>query len=205
MASQKNLSPALGLCLIAAAGFIGLSLWSYQPGDLGASSSSALILNYGGRIGAALALYSQLLIGWGAYLAALLILGEGISLLIPRREPPPSFRTRFLYEALMVLSFSPLLTLLQKYLSPRILGEELEKVGLGGVWGRLASEGLLQWLGLIGTRLVLVTVLVVSACLLTEMKPLLFLGRILGGLFHFISSLFQHIFHIIFSAIIFFQ
>lgn len=191
MASKKHLSPALGLCLIAGAAFIGLSLWSYQPGDLEESASSAFILNYGGRTGAGIALYSQLLIGWGAYLAALLILGEGIAHLIPRREPPASFSLRFIYELLIVLSFAPLLTLLQGYLPPRLLGEQLQEMGLGGLWGGMVSESLMRWLGLIGTRLVLVTVLVVSACLLTEMKPLFFLGRMGKSFGSFLGALFR--------------
>ncbi|MEA1927763.1 MAG: DNA translocase FtsK, partial [Candidatus Auribacterota bacterium] len=106
----------------------------------------------------------------------LIIGGEGINRLIPHNLPLRPNWVRAFYELLIVAGFSPLLTL-QSYLPPQLLGPQLENMTLGGWWGILISRYLLLYLGEFGTRLVLVTVVMVSLALLTEMKPFLWFAH----------------------------
>ena len=182
MTGEKNLSPALGLILIAIGIFIAVSLLSYHDGDVGNAGGVDTVLNYSGRVGAYLALYLFLVIGGAALTVPILITGEGISRLIPRHRPPRPVELKCLYGLLIIASLAPLLSI-QMTLSPSLLGPHLEDITLGGWWGGVISEGLLEYLGDFGTRLVLVTVLLVSLALLTEMKPFLFLVRRISGIF----------------------
>jgi len=174
MTTEKNLSPALGLVLIAIGIFIAVSLLSYHPGDAGNAGRTGMILNYSGRVGAELALYLFLVVGASALAIPLLITAEGINRLVPHPSPPRPVWLRGFYELLIVASLAPLLSL-QTTFAPRLLGPQLEKMTLGGWWGGVVSSGLLEYLGDFGTRLILMTVLLVSIALLTEMKPLIFL------------------------------
>ncbi len=185
MTAEKHFSPALGLVLIAVGIFTAVSLLSYHAGDADSAGGGAVVVNYSGRVGAELAQKLYLVLGAAALVLPLLVIAEGIVRLIPRQTSPRPAFLKCLYGLLIVLSLSPLLSL-QNLLSSRLLGEQLEGVSLGGWWGREAA-GILRPLGPFGSRLVLVTILMVSFALLTEMKPVLFLARQFRSLFRVIG------------------
>lgn len=188
MASGKKNSPATGLILIAAAIFLALSLFSYHPEDAGHARPPGPVYNYGGRVGAWLSLYIFLAVGWAGYCLPLLMLGEGISRIAPHREPPRPFWIKLIQEAAIILSLAPIFSLQNTFVTER-LGWQLKEIGLGGYWGYLSSTWLLKYLGVAGTRLVLVSILSITACLLTEMKPILFLINQARRLLRFFLSL----------------
>lgn len=183
MTGEKKLSPAMGLILIAIAIFIAVSILSYHSGDAGNAGPDQAILNYSGRVGAELSLYLFLVLGGAALAIPLIVAAEGISCLIPKQKPSSSGRGRFFYEILIVGGLAPLLSL-QTYISPSILGPQLQNMTLGGWWGDLISKCLMEYLGDFGTKLVLVTVVMVSLALLTELKPLIWLIKICGKIIH---------------------
>ncbi len=178
---EKRYSPALGLILIAVGIFIAVSLLSYHPGDAASARGDGLIYNYCGRVGAELSLALYLVLGGGALAIPLLILAEGIGLLLPRSRPPRPALLKIFYGLLILAGVSPLLNL-QSALPAAWLGEQLEGMGLGGWWGRLAV-GWLSPLGPFGSRLVLVSMVLIPLALLTELKPILVPARALGLLF----------------------
>jgi len=188
MAFREKNSPAAGLILIAVAIFLALSLFSYHPGDAGHARPPGPVFNFGGRVGALLSLYVFLAVGWAGYFIPLLMLGEGINRLVPRKDPPRPFWIRMIQETAIILSLAAIFSI-QTTIAPGRLGWQLENIGLGGYWGRLSSSWLLKYLGVAGTRLVLVSVLSIAACLLTEMKPVLFLINQFRRLFNFFVSL----------------
>jgi DNA segregation ATPase FtsK/SpoIIIE, S-DNA-T family len=182
MTGPKKLSPALGLILIAIGIFIAVSIISYHPGDAGNAGSGGGVLNYSGRVGAEIALYLLLVVGGAALVIPLLISAEGISRLVPHQLPPRPASVRLLYEIIIIAGLSPLLSI-QTYLLPRLLGPQLEKMSFGGWWGKLISHWLMEYLGGFGTRLVLVTVVLVSFALLTEMKPFIWFVKLIQNIF----------------------
>ncbi len=188
MSKEKNLSPALGLILIAVGLFTAIGLFSYHPGDVGNARGPHAIFNYAGKLGAWFSLYLFLVVGYAAYAVPVFLAGEGIARLVPREGSPRPSWLKLIYEALMIASLSPLLNEFPKLAGG--LGEQLEKMGSGGWWGSLVHTPLHSYLGEVGTRLVLVTVFVVSGALLTEMKPLIFLARCGRRAASFAASLF---------------
>ncbi len=175
---EKRHSPALGLILIAVGIFVAVSLLSYHPGDAAGARGDGLIYNYCGRVGAELALALYLVLGAGALVIPALILAEGIVLLLPRNRPPRPVSLKFFYGLLIVAGLSPLLNL-QTTFPPAWLGKQLEGMGLGGWWGGVAVS-FLSPLGPFGSRLVLVSMILVPLALLTELKPILVPARALG-------------------------
>ncbi|MCX6349191.1 MAG: DNA translocase FtsK 4TM domain-containing protein [Candidatus Aureabacteria bacterium] len=169
MNAPKRFAPAVGLILIAGAIFISVSLFSYHPGDAGHAGAPGPVYNYGGQVGAWLSLFLLLILGYGAWALPAALLAEGCFLLFSSRSRPVFIS--LLYEIFAFASFSALWGL-RRGLPPRALGWQLERVGWGGYWGREASGFLLAYLGLVGTRIILVTVFVLSILLLTDMKPL---------------------------------
>ena len=185
---ERNLASVLGLILIGLAIFVAISLVSYNPADAGHQGSApAFAYNYGGTIGAYAALYLFLLVGGAAFVLPLSLLGEGIGRFFGGRWSLPGFR--FLCHLALILGASSLLAVWRP-LPSSVLGWQLEDLGLGGVWGGLSSGCLLKYLGPVGSRLVLVTVLAVSFGFLTAMRPYLFLVRLAAGFGGFIVSLF---------------
>ncbi len=178
---EKRHSPALGLILIAVGIFIAVSLLSYHPGDAASARGDSLIYNYCGRVGAELSLALYLVLGYGALVLPPLVLAEGIVLLLPRSRPPRPALLKFFYGLLIVAGASPLFNL-QAALPAARLGEQLEGMGAGGWWGRLALEWLAP-LGPFGSRLVLVSMVLIPLALLTELKPVLVPVRALGRVF----------------------
>ena len=170
MTGERKLSPAAGLLLIAAGVFVLVSLLSYHPDDAANAAAPTAVMNYSGLVGAWISLYLLLLVGYASYGIAVLLVGEGISRLVPRHTPPRSAWIKVFYEFLMIVSLAPLLSLFPL----RLPGIQLESFGGGGFWGDQVSRFLGGYLGVFGTRLVLVTVFLVSAALLTEMKPLIY-------------------------------
>ena len=191
MTGPKKLSPALGLILIAIGIFIAVSIVSYHPGDAGNAGSERGVLNYSGRVGAEIALYLLLVVGGAALVIPLLISAEGISRLIPHQLPPRLASIRLFYEIIIIAGLSPLLSI-QTYLSPHLLGTQLENMSFGGWWGELISHWLMEYLGGFGTRLVLVTVVLVSFALLTEMKPFIWFSRLLQRIFALLTRWIAH-------------
>jgi hypothetical protein len=191
MTGPKKLSPALGLILIAIGIFIAVSIVSYHPGDAGNAGSERGVLNYSGRVGAEIALYLLLVVGGAALVIPLLISAEGISRLIPHQLPPRLASIRLFYEIIIIAGLSPLFSI-QTYLSPHLLGTQLEKMSFGGWWGELISHWLMEYLGGFGTRLVLVTVVLVSFALLTEMKPFIWFSRLLQRIFALLTRWIAH-------------
>jgi DNA segregation ATPase FtsK/SpoIIIE, S-DNA-T family len=191
MTGEKKLSPALGLILIAIGIFIAVSIVSYHPGDAGDAGPGGGVLNYSGRVGAEIALYLLLVVGGAALVIPLLISAEGISSLIPHHLPPRPVWIRLLYEIIIIAGLAPLLSI-QTYLSPRLLGSQLENMSFGGWWGELISHGLMEYLGGFGTRLILVTVVLVSFALLTEMKPFIWFSRLLRRIFILLARWIAH-------------
>jgi DNA segregation ATPase FtsK/SpoIIIE, S-DNA-T family len=178
---ENRHSPALGLILIAIGIFIAVSLLSYHPGDAAAARGDSVAYNYCGGVGAELALALYLVLGAGALAIPLLILAEGLARLLPRRRPLRPVVLKFLYGLFIVAGLSPLLNL-QSTFPAAWLGEQLEGMGLGGWWGGVATAGLAP-LGPFGSRLVLLTMVLVPLALLTELKPVLVPARALGAFF----------------------
>lgn len=168
---EKRHSPALGLILIAVGIFVAVSLLSYHPGDAAGTRGDGIICNYCGRVGAELALALYLVSGGGALAVPLLILAEGIVLLLPRDRSSRPLLLKCFYALLMVAGLSPLLNL-QSTCPASWLGEQLEGMGMGGWWGGVAVS-FLSPLGPFGSRLVLVSMVLVPLALLTELKPIL--------------------------------
>ncbi len=178
---ENRHSPALGLILIAIGIFIAVSLISYHPADAAASRGDSVIYNYCGLVGAELALYLYLALGGAALVIPVLILAEGIVRLLPRRSPPRPTLLKTVYGLLIVAGISPLLAL-QSPRRAEWLGEQLRGMGPGGWWGSVAT-GWLEPLGSFGSRLILLTMVLVPLALLTEMKPILVLVRFLSFCF----------------------
>ena len=185
MSADKRFAPAVGLLLIAGAIFVAVSLFSYQPGDAGHAGAGP-VYNYGGRVGAQVALYLLLVLGYGAWALPAALLAEGCFLIFSSRSRP--FVVSLLYELAALAAFSGLWGL-KRGVAPRALGWQLERVGWGGFWGREASGFLLSSLGLIGARIILLTVFVLSVLLLTDMKPLYWSFSLARGAARFVRSL----------------
>lgn len=178
---ENRHSPALGLILIAVGIFIAVSLLSYHPGDAAAARGDSVIYNYCGGVGAELALALYLAVGGGALAIPALILAAGLGRILPRPRARRPALLKFLYALSIVAGVSPLLSL-QSTIPASSLGKQLEGMGLGGWWGGVAT-GWLEPLGPFGSRLVLLTMVMVPLALLTEMKPILVPVRLLGAFF----------------------
>jgi len=176
--------------LVAGAVFVLLSLATYQPGDVGQASGEIPVFNYIGKGGAWTALALFLLLGWGAYSVPVFLLGEGVGCLAAGPGPRRPVAVRLLLELAAVLSFAPLFSIQTSIPDSRI-GWELQEIGLGGAWGAAAGGFLFENLGLVGSRLVLITVLVVSISVLTDLKPFFIAGAAAARLGRGIASLFR--------------
>ncbi|RKZ96474.1 MAG: cell division protein FtsK [Gammaproteobacteria bacterium] len=185
--NQQVMSSAIGFRLreaalilsLALAGYLLLSLWSYQPTDPGWSTTGMndIVANRGGIVGAWLA--DSLLYGFGfpAYLSPLMLAFSGWLLFSWGKTADSEGALHFwIIKAIGLMmalaAASGLSTLsLASY-------AELLPLGAGGVLGEVVGNGFVAIFGASGTTLLLLAVLLTGVTLFTGLSWLMVIDRI---------------------------
>jgi len=185
--NQQVMSSAIGFRLreaalilsLALAGYLLLSLWSYQPTDPGWSTTGMndIVANRGGIVGAWLA--DSLLYGFGfpAYLSPLMLAFSGWLLFSWGKTADSEGALHFwiikaIGLVMALAAASGLSTLsLASY-------AELLPLGAGGVLGEVVGNGFVAIFGASGTTLLLLAVLLTGVTLFTGLSWLMVIDRI---------------------------
>jgi len=185
--NQQVMSSAVGFRLreaalilsLALAGYLLLSLWSYQPTDPGWSTTGMndIVANRGGIVGAWLA--DSLLYGFGfpAYLSPLMLAFSGWLLFSWGKTADSEGALHFwiikaIGLVMALAAASGLSTLsLASY-------AELLPLGAGGVLGEVVGNGFVAIFGASGTTLLLLAVLLTGVTLFTGLSWLMVIDRI---------------------------
>ena len=174
-----RLREAALILALALAGYLLLSLWSYQPADPGWSTTGTddLIVNLGGIVGAWLA--AALLYGFGfpAYLSPLMLAFSGWLLFSWGKTADTESAIHFwVIKAvgllMAVASASGLSTL------SLISFAGLLPLGAGGVLGEVVGHGFEAVFGAAGTALLLLAILLTGVTLFTGLSWLMVVDRL---------------------------
>lgn len=177
-----RLREAALILALALAGYLLLSLWSYQPADPGWSTTGTddLIVNRGGIVGAWLS--DALLYGFGfpAYLSPLMLAFSGWLLFSWGKTADSEGALHFwvlkAIGLIMALASASGLSTLSL-----ISFADLLPLGAGGVLGEVVGHGFEAIFGASGTTLLLLAVLLTGVTLFTGLSWLMVIDR-LGGI-----------------------
>ncbi|RKZ96332.1 MAG: cell division protein FtsK [Gammaproteobacteria bacterium] len=185
--NQQVMSSAIGFRLreaalilsLALAGYLLLSLWSYQPTDPGWSTTGMndIVANRGGIVGAWLA--DSLLYGFGfpAYLSPLMLAFSGWLLFSWGKTADSEGALHFwIIKAIglmMALAAASGLSTLSLASYAKLL-----PLGAGGVLGEVVGNGFVAIFGASGTTLLLLAVLLTGVTLFTGLSWLMVIDRI---------------------------
>jgi len=174
-----RLREAALILALALAGYLLLSLWSYQPADPGWSTTGTddLIVNLGGIVGAWLA--DALLYGFGfpAYLSPLMLAFSGWLLFSWGKTADSESALHFwvikAVGLLMALASASGLSTLSL-----ISFADLLPLGAGGVLGEVVGHGFEAVFGAAGTALLLLAILLTGVTLFTGLSWLMVVDRL---------------------------
>jgi len=174
-----RLREAALILALALAGYLLLSLWSYQPADPGWSTTGTddLIVNLGGIVGAWLA--DALLYGFGfpAYLSPLMLAFSGWLLFSWGKTADSESAIHFwvikAVGLLMALASASGLSTLSL-----IAFADLLPLGAGGVLGEVVGHGFEAVFGAAGTALLLLALLLTGVTLFTGLSWLMVVDRL---------------------------
>ncbi|MDF1587618.1 MAG: DNA translocase FtsK 4TM domain-containing protein [Gammaproteobacteria bacterium] len=177
-----RLREAALILALALAGYLLLSLWTYQPTDPGWSTTGMndVVANRGGIVGAWLA--DILLYGFGfpAYLSPLMLAFSGWLLFSWGKTADSDDALHFwvlkAMGLIMALSAASGLSALSL-----ISYAQLLPLGAGGVLGEVVGHGFVSVFGTSGTTLLLLAILLTGVTLFTGLSWLMVIDR-LGGL-----------------------
>lgn len=158
--TQERINEIIVILLGALAVLVVISLISYNPRDTGFLSSQAPIevTNRGGIIGAYIAHTLVFLVGrWGVWLVPILIVIWTINRIWWGEQQ--KFWIRLLGSLIILVSVACLFSL---------KGEAQERIAKGGIIGFRYSQLGLEYFGLVGTYVVIITLAILSTLLTTD-------------------------------------
>jgi S-DNA-T family DNA segregation ATPase FtsK/SpoIIIE len=160
----RRVAEAVFLLVMVAALYLAISLLSYSPSDPGWSREVATdqVRNLGGRFGAWLADLMLVLFGRMAYAAPVLIAMAGVRVLRERTNPAPLFEWAIRSGGLLLMVLSG--CILFALTAPA----EFERGG--GVLGAVLATPMLSALGLTGTTLINLAIVLGAVTLFTGLS-----------------------------------
>ncbi|UCH12595.1 MAG: DNA translocase FtsK 4TM domain-containing protein, partial [Candidatus Omnitrophota bacterium] len=166
--SRQRINEFKGLIFLAIAVLVLISLISYSSEDLRffSSSPNSQVSNFAGIIGAYIAAGLFFLLGWSAYIIPFLCLAWAVNKFIGRE--PQKFYLKV--SGTIVLFFASCILL-----SMLFNGANVDKVKAGGITGLFLSNLLIRYFGYIGTYVISVMLIAMSALLATEFLILPFI------------------------------
>jgi len=181
---KEKINEILAILLITVGIFIFISLITFDSGDipLYTSAPNSPVKNFTGFLGAYISGFLFFLMGISAYVIPILFLIWGINGLF--RVTPQRLSTRITGTVILILVTSSLVSMIAE-------GSLREEFRYGGTFGFFLSKIMVRYCGVIGSYLILVSLLVLSLVLATEFmvfSSLLKLKNILAGFFRKIKA-----------------
>ncbi|MFQ5456049.1 MAG: DNA translocase FtsK [Nitrospirota bacterium] len=165
----KRTNEIIGISLIAAALLIGVSIISYHPADpsLTTVSSTSEVLNLSGKVGAIISDLFFQLIGGSAYILPLMLLILGIKRLFILKDNTLIPR---IIGILVLLISSSILT--DIYFDNIFIfsGGYILSGKAGGMTGKILSPLLREYLGNIGTQIIMIFIFTLSIMMTTSIS-----------------------------------
>ncbi|MBN1405036.1 MAG: DNA translocase FtsK [Candidatus Omnitrophica bacterium] len=159
--NKQRINEIFGLAFLAVAILVLISLVSYNPDDVRflSSASQRQVDNFAGIVGAYIAAGLFFTLGWGAYIIPFLCFTWAANKFLGR-EPQKMY---------LKISGTIVLFLASSILLSMIFGStNVMKVKSGGVIGLFLSDSLIRYFGRVGTYVLAVMLVIMSALLATE-------------------------------------
>jgi DNA segregation ATPase FtsK/SpoIIIE, S-DNA-T family len=179
--TQQRVNEILGLIYFAIAILVFVSLVSFDPADLRlfASTPNADISNFVGVIGAYIGAFLFFSIGQSAYIIPVLSMIWAIDRFTSQQ--PQRSLIKFSGTAVLFLASSSFMSLIFN-------GDSTARMQAGGVSGMLLSSMLEKYFGIIGSYVIVITLMILSVLLATEFLILPFIGALFNKLKEFLES-----------------
>lgn len=161
MKKQQRLNEIIGLVFLAIFALVFISLISYTPQDIKffTSSPNRYVRNFAGIVGAYIAAGLFFTLGWGAYIIPFLCLTWAVNKFLGRE--PQKIYLKISGTMVLFLASSILLSMVFN-------ATNADKVKAGGIIGLFLSNLLTKYFGTIGTYIISVMLIAMSALLATE-------------------------------------
>jgi DNA segregation ATPase FtsK/SpoIIIE, S-DNA-T family len=171
--TQQRINEILGFIYLAIALLVLVSLVSFNTADLGifASTPNADVSNFVGIIGAYISAFLFFLIGKSAYIIPVLCLIWALDRFTSQQ--PERSLIKFSGTAVLFLASSTLMALVFN-------GENTSRMSAGGISGMILSSVLEKYLGIVGSYVIVSTLIILSVLLATEFLIIPFIAFI-GG------------------------
>ena len=143
-AIEKRGKELIGFALLLAGMAAAVMIWSYSPADpWWMSATDAPVQNWFGRFGASVAAPMFMIVGWGSWGVAIVLMAWGVRFLLHRGND----------RAISRLIFAPIwVALLSIYAATLVPGPEwTHSFGLGGLFGKTALGSLINILPISAT------------------------------------------------------
>ena len=178
--TQQRINEILGFIYLAIAVLVFVSLISFDPADLGVFASTHNVdpKNFVGIIGAYIGAFLFFLIGQSAYIIPVLCLIWAIDRFTSQQ--PERSLIKFSGTAVLFLSSSTLMALVFN-------GENTSRMRSGGISGMLLSSVLEKYFGIVGSYVIVSTLIILSVLLATEFLIIPFMGVLMDkvkGFYH---------------------
>ena len=178
--TQQRINEILGFIYLAIAVLVFVSLISFDPADLGGFASTYNVdpENFVGIIGAYIGAFLFFLIGQSAYIIPVLCLIWAIDRFTSQQ--PERSLIKFSGTAVLFLSSSTLMALVFN-------GENTSRMRSGGISGMLLSSVLEKYFGIVGSYVIVSTLIILSVLLATEFLIVPFMGVLMDkvkGFYH---------------------
>jgi DNA segregation ATPase FtsK/SpoIIIE, S-DNA-T family len=181
LVTQQRINEILGLIYFAIAILVFVSLVSFDPADLRlfASTPNADISNFVGVIGAYIGACFFFSIGQSAYIIPVLCMIWAIDRFTSQQ--PQRSLIKFSGTAVLFLASSSFMALMFN-------GDSTARMQAGGVSGMLLSSMLEKYFGIIGSYVIVITLMILSVLLATEFLIIPFIGASFQKLKEFLKS-----------------
>lgn len=179
--NKQRINEIFALAFLAIGVLVIISLISYSPDDLKffTSSANARVNNFTGIIGAYIAASFFSVLGWGAYIIPFLCLAWAVNKFIGRE--PQKIYLKATGAVVLFLASSILLSMLFD-------ATNADKVMAGGIVGLFLSDKLIRYFGSLGTYIIAIMLVIMSALLATEFLILPFAVVLYKKLKHLVSG-----------------
>jgi DNA segregation ATPase FtsK/SpoIIIE, S-DNA-T family len=179
--TQQRINEILGFIYLAIAVLVFVSLISFDPADLGvfASTYNVAPQNFVGIIGAYIGAFLFFLIGQSAYIIPALCLIWAIDRFTSQQ--PERSLIKFSGTAVLFLSSSTLMALVFN-------GENTSRMRSGGISGTLLSSVLEKYFGIVGSYVIVSTLIILSVLLATEFLIIPFMGVLMDKIRDFYNQ-----------------
>ncbi|MFH0731339.1 MAG: DNA translocase FtsK [Candidatus Omnitrophota bacterium] len=186
--NKQRISELLGLLFLAIAILFFLSLISYSPHDLELFSSSSYkqVNNFAGIVGSYIAAALFFAIGWAAYIIPGLCMAWAVNKFIGKE--PQKMYLKLSGTAVLFIASSILLSML-------FSDTNADKVTAGGITGLFLSNALVKYFGGVGTYIIVIMLIIMSALLATEFLILPFITAIYKKLKLYLQTFKRPILH----------